>query len=729
MDDISEEGCHMDQPSQKQKHDFEPISNDDSKENNFDITEIQPINENCLEELSSNTTNHVGLPKYESTAFIKKPKTDVVMATPGKPSPEKLLEELNNTKCIRYVESKENMLAELEQTSVIPNTAGTFANTQVDNQRFRYSGNENKQPEKLLEELNNTKCIKYVESKENMLAELEQTSVIPNTAGTFANTQVDNQRFRYSGNENKQIVDRDIVHSTNTTNLVGFPKFESTAFIKKPEIDVVMTTPGKPSLEKPLEELNNVKVTQRGETKENLQAKVKQISVIPTAGIFPNPQVENQSHCDSDNAKKQIFERETKQADNTVSTPGKSQTDDSFCGQINNLPEILGKEIEYNSENEKTQTICRNKQNNKVEDTIHKEIGNSLFQDPVTFQNEDSFFSQDNDLPDFLKEVEKNNEYTSNSVLTSSVNRVISSNNPLPGLEKLLNHQNVVSQEKCASETNDSFSAVGVVADVNSKNDSLTTQLGNLGLGLSGSLTPIGNLRIEQADNKIDSIHSTEPKLALTSKLCSSHTDGKPTDARVDLKTLEIPPSVDSEFDDVQMLANEAEDSFFAENNNQNIDSDPLQKLQVTKHTPMHVKGRDQDLINASDNTHNTSRNELLFQQAVLSKTPKTKYNKWVSDNFGNNQSNHFNQNQPSQQLWAPSPTVNTHLTQPLWAPSPTVHTKKAMASVEQWFGDSLDQEKLNVSLEDEPLEKCQIEFEKQFGFAKVPQKQGRKIV
>ena len=669
MDDISEEGCHMDQPSQKQKHDFEPISNDDSKENNFDITEIQPINENCLEELSSNTTNHVGLPKYESTAFIKKPKTDVVMATPGKPSPEKLLEELNNTKCIRYVESKENMLAELEQTSVIPNTAGTFANTQVDN-----------------------------------------------------------QRFRYSGNENKQIVDRDIVHSTNTTNLVGFPKFESTAFIKKPEIDVVMTTPGKPSLEKPLEELNNVKVTQRGETKENLQAKVKQISVIPTAGIFPNPQVENQSHCDSDNAKKQIFERETKQADNTVSTPGKSQTDDSFCGQINNLPEILGKEIEYNSENEKTQTICRNKQNNKVEDTIHKEIGNSLFQDPVTFQNEDSFFSQDNDLPDFLKEVEKNNEYTSNSVLTSSVNRVISSNNLLPGLEKLLNHQNVVSQEKCASETNDSFSAVGVVADVNSKNDSLTTQLGNLGLGLSGSLTPIGNLRIEQADNKIDSIHSTEPKLALTSKLCSSHTDGKPTDARVDLKTLEIPPSVDSEFDDVQMLANEAEDSFFAENN-QNIDSDPLQKLQVTKHTPMHVKGRDQDLINASDNTHNTSRNELLFQQAVLSKTPKTKYNKWVSDNFGNNQSNHFNQNQPSQQLWAPSPTVNTHLTQPLWAPSPTVHTKKAMASVEQWFGDSLDQEKLNVSLEDEPLEKCQIEFEKQFGFAKVPQKQGRKIV
>ena len=669
MDDISEEGCHMDQPSQKQKHDFEPISNDDSKENNFDITEIQPINENCLEELSSNTTNHVGLPKYESTAFIKKPKTDVVMATPGKPSPEKLLEELNNTKCIRYVESKENMLAELEQTSVIPNTAGTFTNTQVDN-----------------------------------------------------------QRFRYSGNENKQIVDRDIVHSTNTTNLVGFPKFESTAFIKKPEIDVVMTTPGKPSLEKPLEELNNVKVTQRGETKENLQAKVKQISVIPTAGIFPNPQVENQSHCDSDNAKKQIFERETKQADNTVSTPGKSQTDDSFCGQINNLPEILGKEIEYNSENEKTQTICRNKQNNKVEDTIHKEIRNSLFQDPVTFQNEDSFFSQDNDLPDFLKEVEKNNEYTSNSVLTSSVNRVISSNNPLPGLEKLLNHQNVVSQEKCASETNDSFSAVGVVADVNSKNDSLTTQLGNLGLGLSGSLTPIGNLRIEQADNKIDSIHSTEPKLALTSKLCSSHTDGKP-DARVDLKTLEIPPSVDSEFDDVQMLANEAEDSFFAENNNQNIDSDPLQKLQVTKHTPMHVKGRDQDLINASDNTHNTSRNELLFQQAVLSKTPKTKYNKWVSDNFGNNQSNHFNQNQPSQQLWAPSPTVNTHLTQPLWAPSPTVHTKKAMASVEQWFGDSLDQEKLNVSLEDEPLEKCQIEFEKQFGFAKVPQKQGRKIV
>ena len=727
MDDISEEGCHMDQPSQKQKHDFEPISNDDSKENNFDITEIQPINENCLEELSSNTTNHVGLPKYESTAFMKKPETDVVMATPGKPSPEKLLEELNNTKCIQYIESKENMLAELEQTSVIPNTAGTFANTQVDNQRFRYSGNDNKQPEKLLEELNNTKCIQYVESKENMLAELEQTSIIPNTARTFANTQVDNQRFRYSGNENKKIVDRDIVHFANTTNLVGFPKFESTAFIKKPEIDVVMATAGKPSLEKPLEELNNVKVTQRGETEENLQAKVKQISIIPT-GIFPNPQVENQSHCDSDNAKKQIFERETKQADNTVSASGKSQTDDSICGQINNLPEILGKEIEYNSENEKTQTICRNKQNNKVEDTIHKEIGNSLFQDPVTFQNEDSFFSQDNDLPDFLKEVEKNNEYTSNSVLTSSANRVISSNNPLPDLEKPLNHQNVVSQEKCASETNSSFSAVGVVADVNSKNDSLTTQLGNLGLGLSGSLTPIGNLRIEQADNKIDSIHNTEPKLVLTSKLCSSHTDGKPTDARVDLETLKIAPSVDSEFDDVQMLANEAEDSFFVENN-QNVDSDPLQKLQVAKHTPMHVKRRDQDLINASNNIRNTSRNELLFQQAVLSKTPKTKYNEWVSDDFGNNQSNHFNQNQPSQQLWAPSPTVNTHQTQPFWAPSPTVHTKKAMASVEQWFGDSLDQEKLNVSLEDEPLEKCQMEFEKQFGFAKVPQKQGRKIV
>ena len=728
MDDISEEGCHMDQPSQKQKHDFEPISNDDSKENNFDITEIQPINENCLEELSSNTTNHVGLPKYESTAFIKKPETDVVMATPGKPSPEKLLEELNNTKCIQYIESKENMLAELEQTSVIPNTAGTFANTQVDNQRFRYSGNDNKQPEKLLEELNNTKCIQYVESKENMLAELEQTSIIPNTARTFANTQVDNQRFRYSGNENKKIVDKDIVHFANTTNLVGFPKFESTAFIKKPEIDVVMATAGKPSLEKPLEELNNVKVTQRGEAKENLQAKVKQISIIPTAGIFPNPQVENQSHCDSDNAKKQIFERETKQAGNTVSASGKSQTDDSICGQINNLPEILGKEIEYNSENEKTQTICRNKQNNKVEDTIHKEIGNSLFQDPVTFQNEDSFFSQDNDLPDFLKEVEKNNEYTSNSVLTSSVNRVISSNNPLPDLEKPLNHQNVVSQEKCASETNSSFSAVGVVADVNSKNDSLTTQLGNLGLGLSGSLTPIGNLRIEQADNKIHSIHNTEPKLVLTSKLCSSHTDGKPTDARVDLETLKIAPSVDSEFDDVQMLANEAEDSFFAENN-QNVDSDPLQKLQVAKHTPMHVKRRDQDLINASNNIRNTSRNELLFQQAVLSKTPKTKYNEWVSDDFGNNQSNHFNQNQPSQQLWAPSPTVNTHQTQPFWAPSPTVHTKKAMASVEQWFGDSLDQEKLNVSLEDEPLGKCQMEFEKQFGFAKVPQKQGRKIV
>ena len=488
-----------------------------------------------------------------------------------------------------------------------------------------------------------------------------------------------------------------------------------------------MATAGKPSLEKPLEELNNVKVTQRGETKENLQAKVKQISIIPT-GIFPNPQVENQSHCHSDNAKKQIFERETKQADNTVSASGKSQTDDSICGQINNLPEILGKEIEYNSENEKTQTVCRNKQNNKVEDTIHKEIGNSLFQDPVTFQNEDSFFSQDNDLPDFLKEVEKNNEYTSNSVLTSSVNRVISSNNPLPDLEKPLNHQNVVSQEKCASETNSSFSAVGVVADVNSKNDSLTTQLGNLGLGLSGSLTPIGNLRIEQADNKIDSIHNTEPKLVLTSKLCSSHTDGKPTDARVDLETLKIAPSVDSEFDDVQMLANEAEDSFFAENN-QNVDSDPLQKLQVAKHTPMHVKRRDQDLINASNNIRNTSRNELLFQQAVLSKTPKTKYNEWVSDDFGNNQSNHFNQNQPSQQLWAPSPTVNTHQTQPFWAPSPTVHTKKAMASVEQWFGDSLDQEKLNVSLEDEPLEKCQMEFEKQFGFAKVPQKQGRKIV
>ena len=728
MDDISEEGCHMDQPSQKQKHDFEPISNDDSKENNFDITEIQPINENCLEELSSNTTNHVGLPKYESTAFIKKPETDVVMATPGKPSPKKLLEELNNTKCIQCVESKENMLAELEQTSIIPNTAGTFANTQVDNQRFRYSGNDNKQPEKLLEELNNTKCIQYVESKENMLAELEQTSIIPNTAGTFANTQVDNQRFRYSGNENKKIVDKDIVHFANTTNLVGFPKFESTAFIKKPEIDVVMATAGKPSLEKPLEELNNVKVTQRGEAKENLQAKVKQISIIPTAGIFPNPQVENQSHCDSDNAKKQIFERETKQADNTVSASGKSQTDDSICGQINNLPEILGKEIEYNSENEKAQTICRNKQNNKVEDTIHKEIGNSLFQDPVTFQNEDSFFSQDNDLPDFLKEVEKNNEYTSNSVLTSSVNRVISSNNPLPDLEKPLNHQNVVSQEKCASETNSSFSAVGVVADVNSKNDSLTTQLGNLGLGLSGSLTPIGNLRIEQADNKIHRIHNTEPKLVLTSKLCSSHTDGKPTDARVDLKTLKIAPSVDSEFDDVQMLANEAEDSFFAENN-QNVDSDPLQKLQVAKHTPMHVKRRDQDLINASNNIRNTSRNELLFQQAVLSKTPKTKYNEWVSDDFGNNQSNHFNQNQPSQQLWAPSPTVNTHQTQPFWAPSPTVHTKKAMASVEQWFGDSLDQEKLNVSLEDEPLGKCQMEFEKQFGFAKVPQKQGRKIV
>ena len=727
MDDISEEGCHMDQPSQKQKHDFEPISNDDSKENNFDITEIQPINENCLEELSSNTTNHVGLPKYESTAFIKKPETDVVMATPGKPPPEKLLEELNNTKCIQYIESKENMLAELEQTSVIPNTAGTFANTQVDNQRFRYSGNDNKQPEKLLEELNNTKCIQYVESKENMLAELEQTSIIPNTARTFANTQVDNQRFRYSGNENKKIVDKDIVHFANTTNLVGFPKFESTAFIKKPEIDVVMATAGKPSLEKPLEELNNVKVTQRGETEENLQAKVKQISIIPT-GIFPNPQVENQSHCDSDNAKKQIFERETKQADNTVSASGKSQTDESICGQINNLPEILGKEIEYNSENEKTQTICRNKQNNKVEDTIHKEIGNSLFQDPVTFQNEDSFFSQDNDLPDFLKEVEKNNEYTSNSVLTSSANRVISSNNPLPDLEKPLNHQNVVSQEKCASETNSSFSAVGVVADVNSKNDSLTTQLGNLGLGLSGSLTPIGNLRIEQADNKIDSIHNTEPKLVLTSKLCSSHTDGKPTDARVDLETLKIAPSVDSEFDDVQMLANEAEDSFFVENN-QNVDSDPLQKLQVAKHTPMHVKRRDQDLINASNNIRNTSRNELLFQQAVLSKTPKTKYNEWVSDDFGNNQSNHFNQNQPSQQLWAPSPTVNTHQTQPFWAPSPTVHTKKAMASVEQWFGDSLDQEKLNVSLEDEPLEKCQMEFEKQFGFAKVPQKQGRKIV
>ena len=667
MDDISEEGCHMDQPSQKQKHDFEPISNDDSKENNFDITEIQPINENCLEELSSNTTNHVGLPKYESTAFMKKPETDVVMATPGKPSPEKLLEELNNTKCIQYIESKENMLAELEQTSVIPNTAGTFANTQVDN-----------------------------------------------------------QRFRYSGNENKKIVDKDIVHFANTTNLVGFPKFESTAFIKKPEIDV-MATAGKPSLEKPLEELNNVKVTQRGETEENLQAKVKQISIIPT-GIFPNPQVENQSHCDSDNAKKQIFERETKQADNTVSASGKSQTDESICGQINNLPEILGKEIEYNSENEKTQTICRNKQNNKVEDTINKEIGNSLFQDPVTFQNEDSFFSQDNDLPDFLKEVEKNNEYTSNSVLTSSVNRVISSNNPLLDLEKPLNHQNVVRQEKCASETNSSFSAVGVVADVNSKNDSLTTQLGNLGLGLSGSLTPIGNLRIEQADNKIDSIHNTEPKLVLTSKLCSSHTDGKPTDARVDLETLKIAPSVDSEFDDVQMLANEAEDSFFAENN-QNVDSDPLQKLQVAKHTPMHVKRRDQDLINASNNIRNTSRNELLFQQAVLSKTPKTKYNEWVSDDFGNNQSNHFNQNQPSQQLWAPSPTVNTHQTQPFWAPSPTVHTKKAMASVEQWFGDSLDQEKLNVSLEDEPLEKCQMEFEKQFGFAKVPQKQGRKIV
>ena len=726
MDDISEEGCHMDQPSQKQKHDFEPISNDDSKENNFDITEIQPINENCLEELSSNTTNHVGLPKYESTAFIKKPETDVVMATPGKPPPEKLLEELNNTKCIQYIESKENMLAELEQTSVIPNTAGTFANTQVDNQRFRYSGNDNKQPEKLLEELNNTKCIQYVESKENMLAELEQTSIIPNTARTFANTQVDNQRFRYSGNENKKIVDRDIVHFANTTNLVGFPKFESTAFIKKPEIDV-MATAGKPSLEKPLEELNNVKVTQRGETEENLQAKVKQISIIPT-GIFPNPQVENQSHCDSDNAKKQIFERETKQADNTVSASGKSQTDESICGQINNLPEILGKEIEYNSENEKTQTICRNKQNNKVEDTINKEIGNSLFQDPVTFQNEDSFFSQDNDLPDFLKEVEKNNEYTSNSVLTSSVNRVISSNNPLLDLEKPLNHQNVVRQEKCASETNSSFSAVGVVADVNSKNDSLTTQLGNLGLGLSGSLTPIGNLRIEQADNKIDSIHNTEPKLVLTSKLCSSHTDGKPTDARVDLETLKIAPSVDSEFDDVQMLANEAEDSFFVENN-QNVDSDPLQKLQVAKHTPMHVKRRDQDLINASNNIRNTSRNELLFQQAVLSKTPKTKYNEWVSDDFGNNQSNHFNQNQPSQQLWAPSPTVNTHQTQPFWAPSPTVHTKKAMASVEQWFGDSLDQEKLNVSLEDEPLEKCQMEFEKQFGFAKVPQKQGRKIV
>ena len=675
MDDASEEGYLMDQPSQKQKHDFEPISNDDSKENNFDITEIQPINENCLEELSSNATNHVGLPKYESTAFIKKPETDVVMATPGKPSPEKLLEELNNTKRIQYVESKENMLAELEQTSIIPNITGTFTNTQVDN-----------------------------------------------------------QRFRYSGNENRKIVDRDIAPSTNTKNLVGFPKFESTAFIKKPEIDVVMATPGTPSLEKPLEEFNNVKVTHSGETKENLQTKVKQISVIPTADIFPNPQVENQSHCDSDNANKQIVEREAKPPDNTVSAPGKSQTDDSFCGQINNFPEFLGKEIKYNSGNEKTQTLCRNKQKNKVEDTIHKEIGNSLFQDPVTHQNEDSFFSQDNDLPDFLKEVEKNNEFTSNSVLTSSVNRDIFSDNPLPNLEKPLNYLNVVSQEKCTSETiftpkMNPFSAVCVVADVNSKNDSLTTQLGNLGLGLSGSQTPIGNLRIEQADNKIYRNDNTEPILVSTSKLCSSHIDGKPTDARVDLKTLEIPPSVDSEFDDVQMLANEAEDSFFAENNNQNINSDPVQKMQVTKHTPMHVKRRDQGLIKASNSTHNTSRNEFLFQQAVLSKTPKTKYNQWVSDNFENNPSNEFNQNQPSQQLWAPSPTVNTHLTQPLWAPSPTVHTKKAMASVEQWFGDSLDQEKFSVSLEDEPLEKCQIEFEKQFGFAKVPQKQGRKTL
>ena len=673
MNDASEEECLMDQPSQKQKHDFEPISSDDSKENNFDITEIQPINENCLEELSSNATNHVGLPKYESTAFIKKPETDVVMDTPEKPSPEKLLEELNNTNRIQYVESKENMLAELEQTSVIPIAAGTFTNTQADNQKF---------------------C--------------------------------------YSGNKNKQIVNREIVHSTNTTNFEVFPKFESTAFIKRPEIDVIMATPGKPSLEKPLEELNNVTVTHNGETKENLQTKVKQISVIPTAGTFPNPQVENQSHCNSDNANKQTVERKTKPANNTFSALGKCQTDDSFCSQINNFPEFLEKEIKYNSGNEKTQTICRKKQYNKVENTVHKKIGNSHFQDPVTLQNEDSFFSQENDLPDFLKEVQKNNEITSNSVLTSSVNRDILSDNPLPNVEKPLNYQNIVSQEKCASKTiftpkMNPFLAPVVLDDVNSKNDSLTTQLGNLGLGLSGGLSPIGNLRTEQADNKIYRNHNKDPSLVSSSKLCSGHIDGKPTtDTGADLKSLEILPSVDSEFDDVQMLANEAEDSFFAENNNQNINSDPVPKTQLTKHTPIQVKRRDQDLIKASNNTHNTSRNELLFQQAVLSKTPKTKYNQWVSENFGNNQNN---QKQSSQQLWAPSPTVNNQLTQPLWAPSPTVHTKKAMASVEQWFGDSLDQEKFSVSLEDEPLEKSQMEFEKQFGFAKVPQKQGRKTL